>query len=205
MAGCFRQRVSYQVKSYTRPELQSLLKQRIAEADKAKTLRPTQQPAAQELSTTGGLAAAHPSACLVSHRAVEGRSLLEPQLEPETQLVQSLPMPPCLVLHRTGDEDAGGSSRQKALPVTLEEWIDAAATAIAKAMNGKAPGRDQVTNEIMKAAGPPFVLALAMCLQRISTDGPPLEWRGGKMWPGKKTKTCLCRQQMQEDYFVPQK
>ena len=60
------------------------------------------------------------------------------------------------------------------------------ATAIAKARNGKAPGRDQVTNEIMKAAGPPFVLALAMCLQRIATQGPPLEWRGDKMWPGRR-------------------
>ena len=79
-------------------------------------------------------------------------------------------------LHRAmGDLTEGGPYRQKALPTTLEEWIDAVATAIAKARNGKAPGRDQVTNEIMKAAGPPFVLALATCLQRIAIEGTPLE------------------------------
>ena len=147
-------------------------------------MRGTQQPAITGPSASHGRAAVHPSMCLVSHWATEGHSQQVPQPD-------MLPLStPCLVSHRTGGEEAAGRPRlpipQKAVPSTFDEWIDAVATAIAKSRNGKAPGRDQVTNEIMKAAGPPFVLAMAMCLQRIAKEGPPLEWRGGKMWPGKR-------------------
>ena len=63
-----------------------------------------------------------------------------------------------------------------ALPLTLEEWIDATATAVAKSKSGKAASRDRMTNDIMKAAGPPFIAATARCLQRLGYIGPPLEW-----------------------------
>ena len=166
----FANEFSYQVKTFTRPELQTLLRQRIAEAHTAKALRPAPRMADQELRGDGILAAAHPSACLVSHRAVEGRSLPEPQAA--GGLAAAHPSA-CLVSHRAAE----GSSKHhpEALPTTLEEWIGAVATAIAQARNGKALGRDQVTNEIMKAAGPPFVLSLATCLQRIAIEGTPLE------------------------------
>ena len=39
-------------------------------------------------------------------------------------------------------------------------------------------------NEAMQVAGPPFVVAMARCLQRLAKMGPPMERRGGKMWPG---------------------
>ena len=55
----------------------------------------------------------------------------------------------------------------------LDEWVAATASTVAKSKNGKAPGLDLVTNEIMKAAGPAFVHAMAHCLRRIAKDGPP--------------------------------
>ena len=196
---------SYPVKTLTRPELQALLKQRIDEAQKAKALMHASRFTEQDMCADGVIAAAHPSACLVSHRAAEGGSQQQSESEQMRQVL--------LLSHTTSgisqqancDERKGGPYRQNALPATLEEWIDAVATAIAKARNGKAPGRDQVTNEIMKAAGPPFVLALAMCLQRIATQGPPLEWRGGTMWPGRRKQIIPLSPANARDYYVPQK
>ena len=74
----------------------------------------------------------------------------------------------------------------RALPLTLDERIDATAQAVANSKSGKAAGRDKLTNEIMKAAGPPFIAARSRCLQRSRYTGPPLDWLEGKMWPGKR-------------------
>ena len=56
----------------------------------------------------------------------------------------------------------------KALPTTLDEWTDALATALAKSQNGKAAGMDNITHQAVKAAGPPFAVAVARCLQGLA-------------------------------------
>ena len=166
--------VPLQVSTFTRERLLHLLHTRIVACRLHAWHRPVQQPYCPGLGGKAPALGVSPSqapASLVLHRAAG--SPMGPPL-PDASHVQATALVPQMSATVMGHQ---------ALPLTLEEWIDATATAVAKSKSGKAANRGKITHEIMKWAGPPFIAAMARCLQRLRYTGPPLEWRGGKVWP----------------------
>ena len=182
MEGCLRRRICKPGEDpHQRGPPDILAEKRIAETRVARHgALTTTRPCSASMSATPGVQEAQPPVCLVSHRATGDRDHLAMHADALPGDSNEVGLTPaCLVPHRAAGEVntvllqpevQTPALEQVALPATLDEWIDATAIAVAKALTGKAPGRDRVINKIIKAAGPPFVVALASCLHRWGQD-----------------------------------